>query len=87
MNWRLRLADYNRAKVEFARAERLLAGALVSYADAHRNGDRPVDPLALGVELARRRALRESRRLTQATFALTRGRPVHEALWSPPDDL
>jgi hypothetical protein len=87
MDWRLRLADYDHAKAEFARAECLLADAHIRYDAARRNWDQAMDPLVLGVELARRRALRESLRLTQATFALTHGRPLHEVLWSLPDEI
>lgn len=87
MDWRRRLADYGRAKAEHEHAERLLADALTRHDTARRAGDRPLEPLVAGVELARRRALSLSRRLTQATFNLTLGRPLDEALWSLPDEL
>jgi hypothetical protein len=87
MDWRQRLADYHRAKAEFARAGRLLANTLVRHDPARRAGDQPTDPMILGVALARWRALRASRRLMQATFKLTYGRPLDEVLWSLPDDI
>ncbi len=87
MDWRQRLADYGRAKAEYDRAERLLAESLARYDTARRGRDRPLDPLVMGVGLARRRAVRESRRLDEATYRLTHGRPLDEVLWSLPDEI
>lgn len=42
---------------------------------------------AAGIELAERRLVTASGRLAQATFTLTRARPLYEVVWALPDDL
>jgi hypothetical protein len=87
MDWLQRLADYSRAKAEHDRAERLLAESLTRYDTARRAQEEPLDPLVMGVDLARQRTVRNVRRLNEATFRLTRGRPLDEVLWSLPDEI
>jgi hypothetical protein len=87
MDWRQRLADYDRAKAEYDRAERLLAESLTRYEAARRGQDQQLHALVMGVALARRRAVRESQHLEAATFRLTHGRPLDEVLWSLPDEI
>jgi hypothetical protein len=87
MTWRARLSEYDDAKLAQGRAERLLADAIFHHDIARQSGARPLEPMAAGVELARRRVRREERRLAEATVRLTRGRSLDEVLWSLPDEL
>jgi hypothetical protein len=87
VTWRKELSEYDEAKLALGRAERLLADAIFHHDIARQSGARPLGPMAAGVELARRRALREERHLAQARLRLTRGRPLDEVLWSLPDEV
>lgn len=85
--WHRRLKDLNLAQAEFDDAERILVQSQMTS----RRRDGPGQPgkkaLVRWPEFASRRALRASRRLSSATFALTGGRPLLEVIWSLPDDL
>jgi hypothetical protein len=87
MDWGEELAIYSFAKAEFDRAQFLLEEAVAHFETARRKATVSLAPLILGVELARRRALRQSRNLDAATYRFTRGRPLDEVLWSLPDDI
>ena len=87
MDWGGNLAIWSHAKAEFERAHSLLAQAVSRFEAARNDSAAPLAPLILGVELARRRAAHRSRSLALATFRLTNGRPLDEALWSLPDDI
>jgi hypothetical protein len=87
MDWGEELAIYSFAKAEFDRAQGLLEQAVTRFEAARRDATTPLAPLILGVELARRRAVRQSHNLDAATFRFTNGRPLEEVLWSLPDDI
>ena len=87
MDWRQRLAAYNKAKAERDRAWALFDDAYALYLTAARHPTRPLAPMTLGVELARQRALRTTRRFKVAEFQLTQGRNLDEVIWSLPDDI
>ena len=81
------LAIYAFAKAEFDRAHSLLEQAVRRFEAARSDPEVSLAPLILGVELARRRAYRQSRNLDAATFRFTSGRPLDEVMWSLPDDI
>jgi hypothetical protein len=87
MDWRQRLAAYDDAKAEFDQATRLFTEAVGRFEAARPQAAQRLAPLILGVELARRRALRQSQRLREAEYRLTQGRPLDEVLWSLPDEI
>jgi hypothetical protein len=71
---RRRLDDHNHAIEQVKRAEHLLRAALAT----------PGEP---GVELARSRVERAETRLIRTTTMLTGGTPLHQVMWSLPDEL
>ncbi|THD54142.1 hypothetical protein [Phenylobacterium sp.] len=87
MDWGEELAIYSFAKAEFDRAHCLLEQAMARFETARSDETASLAPLILGVELARRRALRQSRHLDAATYRFTNGRALDEVLWSLPDDI
>jgi hypothetical protein len=72
--WRRSLDDHSRAIDHLQRAERILEEALLT----------PGKP---GIEIATRRVAKAEKRMARATFILTAGRPLHEVMWSLPDEL
>jgi hypothetical protein len=87
VDWGEELAIYSFAKAEFDRAQYWLEDAVTRFETARRDASMSLAPLILGVELARRRVDRQSRKLGEATFRFTDGRPIDEVMWSLPDDV
>lgn len=87
MDWRTKLAEYDAAKLAQRRAERLLADAIFHHDIARQSGEKHLEPMAAGIELARRRVRCAEHHLDQATWRLTQGRSLDEVLWSLPDEL